>query len=90
MFYIIEKLRGSPDFIKGGLKFAQDDIYDYIILGFKTPEVKPDYYSAQPIRDWDNSKQKYSVDDFLKQVKAISKRENIKFLSRISIGKEAI
>jgi hypothetical protein len=84
MFYIIEKLKGSPDVIKGGLLFASDEVYDYFILGCKTPLITISSYYTSPRQTdkWTDSAQKYTVDDFIKQVRAISKREKIVFHTR--------
>lgn len=82
MFYIVEKLKGTPDIIKGGLKFGHDDVYDYFVVGCKTPSVKESYRANYTDR-WDTYEQEYSRDDFLKQFKSISKRENFILTSRV-------
>jgi hypothetical protein len=81
MFYIVEQLKGLPiENPKKSLHFGYDDTYNYFILGCSTPEEKiPGYYSSKISKEWYNSSRKYNVEEFLKQIRAIIKREKFTF-----------
>lgn len=81
MFYITEKLKGTPEIV-GGLMFGRDDVYEYYVHGMKTPVCTTDYYFKRTTDDWKSGYQKYTVDDFIKQFKAISERKNFTLLSK--------
>ena len=82
MFYIIEKLRGVPYNVEGGLHFGKDDVYDYYVVACKTPKVKCYYNSCNVTDSWRELAQPYSVDDFVNQVQKISKRDKFEFTSK--------
>jgi len=81
MFYVIENLKGKPFSQPNSLLFGTDEVYDYYVLGTKSPKVRNDYNSGYS-DSWKSYNQPYKVDDFIKQIKAISKRDKFEFKSR--------
>lgn len=81
MFIVIEVQKPATCFKDTkSLKFATDDNYDYFIFGADNPEVFTDSYSGKKTKAWNHYGQQYTIDDFLKKVRSISKRENFRWL----------
>lgn len=81
MFHVIEQIKGTPTVVKGGLLFGKDDVYNYFIVGCPTL-VTQDSYDNHRVTNWNSYQQKYSVEDFIKQVQKISKRDKFEWLVR--------